>query len=161
VVSGLTIEQAKSRIVQRLSTTIYGAIKNGKTFVEVTLGSIRSIKVTIIGEATLPGTFTLPSLATAYNALYACGGPNQNGSLRNIQIVRNNQVLATIDVYQYLLNGNKKNDIRLMDHDVIKIHNYDIRIELKGEVKKPGTYDVVRGETLGQILKYAGGFTDY
>lgn len=159
-VNGLTIEQAKKMITRKLARTIYSDINTGRTFVEVTLGAIRSIKVTVIGEATLPGTYTLPSLASAYNALYACGGPNANGSFRNIQVVRNNATVATIDVYQYLLNGSKKNDIRLMDQDVIKISTYSVRIELKGEVKKPGLYDVVPGETLAQIVEYAGGFTD-
>jgi protein involved in polysaccharide export with SLBB domain len=159
-VSGLTIEQAKKIIVKRLANTLYSDINSGHTFVEVYLGQIRSMKITIIGEATLPGTFTLPSLATAYNALYACGGPNTNGSFRNIQVIRNNTPVATIDVYQYLLNGNKKSDVRLMDQDIIKINSYDIRVELKGEVKKPGLYDVLPGESLGQVLQYAGGFTD-
>ncbi len=159
-VNGLTIEQAKKSITRKLANTIYSAIKTGNTTVEVTLGAIRSIKVTIIGEAMLPGTYTLPSLATAYNALYACGGPNTNGSFRDIQVIRDNKVIATIDVYQYLASGDKKNDIRLMDQDVIKINTYLVRVELKGEVKKPGLYDVAKNETLGQILNYAGGFTD-
>ncbi len=158
--SGYTIEQAKKIITQKLASTIYNDINNGKTFVDVNLGVIRSIKVTIIGEATLPGTYTLPSLASAYNALYACGGPNANGSYRNIQVIRNNVSVAKIDVYDYLLNGSKSNNIRLMDQDVIKISTYNVRVELKGEVKKPGLYDVEKGETLAKILKYAGGLTD-
>ena len=159
-VNGQTIEQAKRNIIRKLTSTIYADIATGRTSVEVTLGSIRSIRITIIGEATMPGTYTLPSLATAYNALYACGGPNSNGSFRNIQVIRNNATVSTIDVYQYLINGNKRNDVRLMDMDVIKINTYSTRIELKGEVKKPGLYDVATGETLGKILEYAGGFTD-
>jgi protein involved in polysaccharide export with SLBB domain len=159
-VNGLTIEQAKKAITQRLASSVYSDIRSGKTTVEVVLGSIRSIKVTIIGEATLPGTYSLPSLATAYNALYACGGPNINGSYRNIQVIRDNQTIAVIDVYKYLVEGNKINDIRLMDQDIIKINTYSVRIELKGEVKKPGLYDVMPGESLSAIMAYAGGFTD-
>jgi len=159
-VNGLTIEQATRIITKKLANTLYGNIKTGNTFVDVALGAIRSIKVTIIGEASVPGTYTLPSLASVFNALYACGGPNYNGSLRNIQVFRNNAVVTTIDVYQYLLNGNKKNDIRLMDQDIIKINSYTKRVELKGEVKKPGLYDVLKNETFGQLLQYAGGFTD-
>lgn len=159
-VNGLTIEQAKRLIIQKLSNTIYAGIKTGHTSVEVTLGSIRSIKVTIIGEATIPGTYTLPSLATAYNALYACGGPGLNGSYRNIQVIRNNTTAAEIDVYQYLATGSKKHDIRLMDQDVIRINTYSVRVELKGEVKKPGLYDVVQGEPLGTLIRYAGGYTE-
>ncbi len=159
-VNGLTIERAKKVITAKLANTIYSNIKRGRTFVDVNLASIRSIQVTIIGEATFPGTYTLPSVASAYNALYACAGPNSNGSFRNIQVIRNNVTIATIDVYQYLLNGSKKNDIRLMDQDIIKINTYSVRIELKGEVKKPGLYDVAKGETLAQLIRYAGGFTD-
>jgi len=159
-VNGLTIEQAKRVITQKLASTIYSDIRRGHTFVEVTLGNIRSIKITIVGEAAIPGTYTLPSLATAYNALYACGGPGLNGSYRNIQVIRNNVTVAEIDVYQYLTTGSKKHDIRLMDQDVIRINTYSVRVELKGEVKKPGLYDVARGETLGTLIRYAGGYTD-
>lgn len=158
--NGYTIEQAKKLITQKLANSIYSDIKSGKTLVEVNLGEIRSIKITIIGEATLPGTYTLPSLATAYNALYACGGPNQNGSYRNIQLIRNNVTIAKIDVYDYLVNGTKRNDIRLFDQDIIKINTYNVRVELKGEVKKPGLYDVEKGESLAKIIKYSGGVTD-
>jgi protein involved in polysaccharide export with SLBB domain len=159
-VNGLTVEQASRIISKRLSNTLYYNIKTGNTFVDVSLGAIRSIKITIVGEANVPGTYTLPSLASAFNALYACGGPSYHGSLRNIQVVRNNSVVATIDVYDYLLHGYKKNDIRLMDQDVIKINTYSTRVELKGEIKKPGMYDIIKGETLGEVLEYAGGFTD-
>lgn len=159
-VNGLTIEQAKKIITQRLASTVYSDIRTGKTRVEVSLGAIRTIKVTIIGEATLPGTYSLPSLASAYNALYACGGPGLNGSYRNIQVIRDNVTVAVIDVYQYLVEGSKQNDIRLMDQDIIKINTYAVRVELKGEVKKPGLYDVLPGETLATIFGYAGGFTD-
>lgn len=159
-VNGLTIEEAKKVITKKLANTIYSDIKTGNTSIEVTLGSIRSIKVDIIGEAMVPGTFTLPSLATVYHALHACGGPNSNGSFRDIQLIRNNTVIATVDVYQYLLNGKRQNDVRLMDFDVIKINPYQTRIELKGEIKKPGLYDVSQGESLSDLLNYAGGFSD-
>ncbi|HZE84365.1 MAG TPA: SLBB domain-containing protein [Puia sp.] len=159
-INGMTIEQAKKLITQRLASTVYSDIRTGKTTVEVALGTIRTIKVTIIGEATLPGTYSLPSLASAYNALYACGGPNVNGSYRDIQVIRNNTVVAVIDVYKYLVEGSKSNDIGLTDQDIIKINTYAVRIELKGEVKKPGLYDVLPGETLATVFDYAGGFTD-
>ena len=160
MVNGLTIEQAKRAIVKKLASTIYSNIRQGNTHVDVTLGAVRSIRVSVIGEATVPGTYTLSSLSSVYNALYASAGPNTNGSYRNIQLIRNNAVFKTIDVYQFLVNGNKKNDVRLMDQDVVRINTYDIRVELKGEVKKPGLYDVLPGESLGQVIGYAGGFTD-
>jgi protein involved in polysaccharide export with SLBB domain len=159
LVSGLTLDEAKKIITKKFASTIYSNIRTGKTQVSVSVGDIRTIKITIIGEAVVPGTYTLPSLASAYHALYACGGPNSNGSFRNIQIIRNNKVISTIDVYQFLVNGTKANDIRLMDDDIVKINSYGVRIELKGEIKKPGQYDVVPGETLAQIISYAGNYT--
>jgi protein involved in polysaccharide export with SLBB domain len=159
-VNGKTIEQAKSAIIKRLSSTIYSSIKTGRTNVDVTLGAIRSIRVTVIGEATMPGTYTLPSVASVFHALYACGGPGDNGSYRNIQLIRNNKPIAVVDIYEYLITGSKANDIILMDQDVVKINTYDSRVELKGEIKKPGLYDVIEGETLKTIIGYAGGFTE-
>lgn len=159
-VNGLTIEQARRAITNRLASTIYTNIRTGKTKVDVNVGNVRSIRITIIGEATVPGTYILPSLASAYNALYACGGPNANGSFRNIQVIRNGKAVATIDVYNYLLTGARSSDINLRDEDVIKINPYTVRVELKGEVKKPGIYDVLPGESLADILRFANGFTD-
>ncbi|WP_052323761.1 SLBB domain-containing protein [Flavihumibacter sp. ZG627] len=159
-VNGLTMEQARRVITKKLSSTIYTNIRSGLTTVDISLGNIRSIKVTIIGEATRPGTYTLPSLATVYNALYACSGPGTNGSYRDVELIRNNTRIAVVDIYEYLANGQKKNDIRLMDQDVIKINTYKVRVELRGEIKKPGLYDVKEGESLAHILDYAGGFTD-
>jgi protein involved in polysaccharide export with SLBB domain len=160
-VNGLSIEQAKKNIISKLGSTVYTNIKSGNTKVDINLVGLRSIKVTIIGEATFPGTYTLPSVASVYNALYACSGINPNGSFRNIQVVRNNITIAKIDVYDYLLNGSKKNDITLKDNDVIKINTYNIRVELKGEIKKPGIYDVANNETIEKIIGYAGGFNEY
>ena len=159
-VNGLSIEQAKKNIKNKLAKTVYTNLQSGKTKIDIALVGIRSIKVTIIGEATYPGTYTLPSVATVYNALYACSGISPNGSFRNVQVVRNGTTVVKIDVYDFLVNGSKKNDITLKDNDVIKINTYDVRVELKGEVKKPGIYDVAGNETLEKIIQYAGGFTD-
>lgn len=160
ILSGRTIEEARKVIEQRLSSTIYSSIKSGRTRVDVSLAAIRTIRINIIGEATVPGTYSLPSLATVFHALYACGGPGSNGSYRDIELIRKNRVTGKIDVYQYLANGNRKSDMVLQDQDIIKINPYQVRVELKGEVKKPGIYDVTEGETMNQILSYAGGFTD-
>jgi protein involved in polysaccharide export with SLBB domain len=159
VVGGLTIEQAKSKIKRQLSNS-YGGISSGETSVSLSLGNIRSIKVTILGEVNLPGTYTLPSLATALNALYASGGPNNNGSFRNISVIRNGKTIGRIDVYDFLLKGSSKANIRLQDQDVIKVNPYAIRVELTGEVKRPGLYEVAKQETLKDVIDFAGGFTD-
>lgn len=158
-VSGLTIEQAKVRIIAALST-VYDRINTGETKVNITLGNIRSIKVLIVGEANLPGTYTLPSLATVFNALYVSGGPNNNGSMRNIKVVRNNKVVATLDVYDFMLKAEAKGNIRLQDQDIIKISPYENKVEINGEVKREGFFEVTKNETLKDLLNFAGGFTN-
>jgi protein involved in polysaccharide export with SLBB domain len=158
-VGGLTIEQAEKRILTKLST-IYSGISSGETSVNVTLGNIRSIKVTLVGEVNLPGSYTLPSLATVFNALYASGGPNENGSFRNIRVVRSGKVIANIDIYDFLMNGQAKGNIQLQDQDVIKINPFETRVELAGEVKRPGFYEGMKNETLKDLIGYAGGFTN-
>ncbi|MES2691373.1 MAG: SLBB domain-containing protein [Bacteroidota bacterium] len=158
-VSGNTIEQARKKIQGQLAT-IYSGINAGQTSVNITLGTIRSIKVNILGEVNMPGSYTLPSLATTFNALYVSGGPNKNGSFRNIKVIRNGKVIATVDVYEFLLKGEAKGNIRLNDQDVIKVGAYDKRIELKGEVKRPAYYEVIKDETLKDVIGFAGGFTD-
>lgn len=157
-VGGLTIEQATSKIRAAMSKT-YRALTTGRTSLAVNLGNIRSIKVIITGNVTKPGTFTLSSLSTVYTALYACGGPSQNGSFRNIQIIRNNKVIKTIDVYSFLLKGLLQDNIRLQDQDVINVPVYDKRIEISGEVKQPALFEIAKGETLQDAINFAGGFT--
>lgn len=158
-VSGITIEQARKKIIKALSV-IYGSVNTGETSVNITLGNIRSIKVTVLGEITNPGTYTLPSLATVFNSLYVSGGPNKNGSFRNIKVIRNGKLLTTIDVYEFLLKGEAKGNIRLQDQDVIKVGSYDTRIEIKGEVKREGLYEVTGKETLKDVIEFAGGYTN-
>lgn len=157
--SGLTIEAARKKITSQLSS-IYSGINTGETGVNIMLGNIRSIKVSIIGEITLPGTYTLPSLATVFNALYASGGPSQNGSFRNIKVIRGGKAIATMDVYEFILKGNAAGNIRLQDQDIIKISPYETRVELSGELKRQGIYEVKKGETLKDIITFAGGYTD-
>lgn len=156
-VAGLTIEEATSKIRAVLSKT-YSGLRTGRTSVAVNLGNIRSIKVTIIGEVTRPGSYTLSSLSTVFNALYASGGPNKNGSFRKIQVIRNSKVVATVDIYDFLLKGVQKN-IRLQDQDVINIPVFQTRIEMNGEVKRPALYEILPAESLEDAVNFAGGFT--
>ena len=158
-VSGLTVDQAKRKIIQNLSKT-YDRINTGETKVSVTLGNIRSIKVIIVGEVNLPGTYTLPSLATVFNALYASGGPGNNGSMRNIKVIRDNRTVSTLDVYEFMLNGDAKGNIRLQDQDIIKVGSYQSRVELKGQVKREGLFEITKNESIKDVLNFAGGFTD-
>jgi len=158
-VSGLSIAAAKSKIQQRLSGT-YPAIRSGQTQVDVNIGNIRSIRITLTGAVTKPGTYTLPSLATVFNALYASGGPSEKGTYRQIQVVRNNQVVTTIDLYDFLANGIQSGNIRLQDQDIIHIPVYGSRVQFEGEVKRPAIFETVAGESLLDLVKYAGGFSE-
>jgi protein involved in polysaccharide export with SLBB domain len=157
-VGSKTIEQATALIKSRLAANNY-AVGRG-TSVQVTLGNIRSIQVIIIGQVAKPGTYTLPSLATVFNALYTAGGPNDNGSLRQIEIIRNNRIIRHLDVYDFLLKGDQKNNITLQDQDIVRVPTYRTRVQLVGEIKIPALFEVLPGENLDNIISYAGGFTD-
>ncbi|TZF86442.1 capsule biosynthesis protein (plasmid) [Pedobacter sp. BS3] len=158
-VAGMTIEQATSRIRSRMAT-VYSGLRNGGTSLSIALGNIRSIKVILTGEVVKPGTYTLPSVATVFNALYASGGPGDNGSFRNIEIIRAGQKIATLDIYDFLLKGSLKNNIRLQDQDIIHIPTYQTRVEMVGQVKRPGIFEMKTSESLSDLLRFAGGFNE-
>ena len=160
-VSGLTIENAREKVRQRLGE-IYAGINSSapNTYAQITLGSLRSIKVTLLGEVRAPGTYTLPSLATVFNALYLSGGPSEIGSFRTIEVIRGGRKVATLDVYDFLMGNSISQNIRLQDQDIIRIPAFETRIELMGEVKRPGIYEVSEDEKLEEVVAYAGGFTD-
>lgn len=161
-VSGLSVEQAKARITSRMAVKFVGlrnsSYGSANTFLEVSLGSNRSIRVTVTGEAVRPGTYTLSSLSTAMNAIYQAGGPNELGSFRKVQLIRNNKVLATLDLYDYLLNGTQRNDFRLQDNDNIRFTTYISRVEITGTVKRNNIFEMLPGETFDRLLFYAGDF---
>ncbi|MFD0939068.1 SLBB domain-containing protein [Pedobacter boryungensis] len=157
-VGGLSIEQAASKIRSLMSST-YPALRSGRTTVAVNLGNIRSIKVTITGQVVKAGTYTISSLSTVYNALGASGGPSTNGSYRNIQVIRNNKVVSTVDVYDFLLAGIQRANIRLQDQDVIYIPVFEKRVEIQGEVVQPALFEVKNGESLQDVINFASGFT--
>jgi protein involved in polysaccharide export with SLBB domain len=161
LVSGLTIEQAQTRIIGRLKQAYAGLNQpGGGVSAQVSLGNIRSIRVTLTGELIQPGTYTVPSLATAFNALYVAGGPSENGSFRSIQILRGNRVVRTIDLYDFLLRADQKDNVLLRDGDVIHVPDYLAHVEVDGEVRRPMIYEVKKGETLRDVLRFTGGFTD-
>ena len=160
-VNGLSIEAASERIVGRLRQLYQGInVPGSGVSAQITLGNIRSIKVTITGEVTKPGTYTVSSLSTIFNALYAAGGPSENGSFRNIRVIRDNRVVKILDLYDFLLRADQKDNIRLQDQDVIRIAEYETRVEVAGEVKRPMIFEVEKTETLKDVLRFAGGFTD-
>ena len=159
--SGKTIEAAEGIIKNRVAsfyTGLSGA--NPSTFLQVTLGNVKTIKVHILNEVRLPGTFTLSAFSTVFNALYAAGGPSDKGTLRAIQLIRNNKKIAEIDVYDLLINGTANLDVQLQDQDVILVNPYLARVRVMGEVKRPLVFEVTPEDNLEDILRFAGGFTD-
>lgn len=159
-VAGLTLAQANAKIKNKLAVSGYSNLNSGLTKLKVSIGRIRTIKVAIIGEVKTPGTYTLSSLSTVFNALYLSGGPNTIGSMRLIEVVRNGKVIETLDIYDFLIKGDQRSNIYLQDQDVIRIPAYQKRISITGEVKREGLYEVIAGEHLATLLHYAGGFTD-
>lgn len=157
--TGLTIDQAKQRIFTRMARS-YPALSLGKTKLNISLSNLRTIRVTVIGEVERPGAYQVSSLATVFNVLYLTGGPTINGSLRNIQVVRNNKTIATIDLYPFLQKGLLNSDTRLEDQDVLVFTPTLKRVELAGMVKRPMVYELLPNENLAQALAYAGGFSD-
>lgn len=158
-VNGLTFDDAQKKITQSLSK-VYPEILTGKTSVQVSLGQIRTIRVTLIGEITKPGTYFLSSLSSIANALYVSGGPNDNGSFRSIDLIRNGKKITTFDLYDFLLKGDLTNNRRLEDDDIIKVNPYTKRVELTGAVKRKAIYETKNGENLGSVIDFAGGFAD-
>ena len=160
-VSGKTIEAAEGIIKNRVSAFYTGLSgSNPSTFLQVTLGNVKTIKVHILNEVRLPGTFTLSAFSTVFNALYAAGGPSDNGTLRAIQLIRNNKKIAEIDVYDLLINGTANLDVQLQDQDVILVNPYLARVRVLGEVKRPLIFEVTPDDNLEDIIRYAGGYTD-
>ena len=156
-VSGLTVETAKSKIIARLKK-IYSTIGRS-SFADITLGQIRSTNVHVIGAVKKPGTYTLSSFGTAFNALYSAGGPTEEGSFRQIEIYRSRELISTLDAYKFLVKGTGEN-ITLQDQDVVIVRPYTNRIIFDGEVKNPAIYEILDNETFEDLLLYSGGFTD-
>jgi protein involved in polysaccharide export with SLBB domain len=157
-VSGATIEQVRVRVTNQLKG-VYSTIATGQTKVNVSVSGIRSIKVTVMGEVNTPGTYSLSSLSSVFNALHASGGPTENGSLRNISVIRNGKTIVQSDVYEFLIKGNATSNIVLQDQDIIKVNPYTARVSITGEVKRPAYYEVKDKETLKDLVDFAGGFT--
>ncbi len=158
--NGMTIREANSYIQQKFSS-VYSGISNegGSSQIKLTLGQIRTIQINILGEVAVPGTYALSSLSSVFHALYNAGGINDIGSLRSIQLYRKGKLIKTIDIYQYLLNGNASGETRLMDGDIIMVPPYISLVEIVGKIKRPMFYEMTVTETLSDLIKYSGGFT--
>ena len=158
--SGKSIESANVFLKGKLAQ-IYEGLSGGeeKTDIQLSLGQVRSIQITIVGEVPNPGTFMVTSLSTVFHAMFQAGGVKEPGTVRAIKLVRNNKPIATIDIYDFLLNGSRKNDVRLEEGDVIIVEPYKSVVKVQGYVKRPMNYEMKEGETIADLLKYAGGFS--
>ena len=152
-VSGMTVEQANTR----LRSTLGSRYQSSR--VKLTVGQTRTITVNVMDEVKSPGTYTLPAFATVFHALYMANGISDIGTLRNIKVYRNNKLVSTVDVYDYILNGKQTGNIRLADNDFIVVEPYDCLVKITGKVKRPMFYEMKKDESIGTLLKYSGGFT--
>ena len=152
-VSGLTVSQANARVRAELGA------RYSSSQIRLSVGQTRTITVNIAGEVRTPGTYTLSAFATVFNALYMAGGINDIGTLRNIKVYRNNRLISTVDVYDYILNGKATGNVRLTDNDMIIVEAYDCLVSISGRVKRPMYYEMKQDESLKSLIKYAGGFT--
>ena len=157
-VSGLTFEAAKS-LIKKSCSKIYGSLNSGQSSLSMSLSKIRTIKITIIG-AKKPGNYSVSSLSTVFNALHIAGGPDGNGSFRNIELIRNNKVVRKIDIYKFLTTGNQSDNVNLLDNDVIRIPIYENRVKVEGKVKQSGIFELLPNETFLDLLKYCSGFDE-
>lgn len=153
--SGMTMEQAQKFLTKELRK-IYSDANNQ---IRVTLGNTRTIQINVMGEVVQPGTYALSAFSTVFHALYRAGGVNDIGSLRNVQLVRNGKKVATIDVYDFIMQGKTQDDIRLEEGDVVIVPAYESLVQIAGNVKRPMSYEMKTGETLEKLIEYAGGFT--
>ena len=158
-VSGMTVENAKIRLVNKLKT-VYTGLSSKKTFVNISVGIPRAVRVNIVGEVNLPGTYNFSAFNTVYNAIYVAGGITENATLRNIKLFRNNKLVNTVDIYKFLNQGDQSSNIRLENNDLIVVGPYTNRVSIFGGVKTPGKFEIKNGETVADLIKYAGGFTE-
>ena len=152
-VSGMTVAAAQEQIRKTLGSRYSSSQLN------LSLGQTRSMTINVMGEVKVPGTYTLSAFSTVFHALYMAGGINDIGTLRNIKVYRNGRLITVVDVYEYILNGRLAGNIRLMENDVIIVGPYECLVGIEGNVKRPMFYEMSPTESVGTILKYAGGFT--
>ena len=157
--NGLTVKEANEK-VRRVFARKYADVMGEAPLsdIRLTLGQIRTISVNVMGEVHTPGTYRLSAFASLFHALYSAGGVTDIGSLRNIRVMRDSKEVASVDLYEYLFDGKTADDIRLKEGDVIIVPPYEALVTIQGKVKRPMYYEVKKGEPLGALLGYAGGF---
>ncbi|HIZ86992.1 MAG TPA: SLBB domain-containing protein [Candidatus Coprenecus pullistercoris] len=160
MITGCTVEEAQAVLKSRLESVYSGLAGNEpNTYIRLSLGQIRSLSINMVGDVTVPGTYTLPSLSTAFTALYMAGGPSQLGSLRDIRLYRQGRLVRTIDFYRLIVDGVYEDNIRLEDNDLILVSPYVALVEIKGCVRRPMLYEMKDGETMADLLRFCAGYT--
>ena len=157
--SGLRLNDAKNRLKNKLRK-IYTGISSGKTSINISVGIPRAIRINIAGEVQLPGTYNFSAFNTLYNALYVAGGITEDASLRDIRLYRNNKLISSVDVYDFLKSGDMSTDVRLDNGDLILVGTYKNRVTIKGNVITPGRFEFIEDESLLDLINYAGGFRE-
>ena len=157
--NGMTIDEANAYLKKRLSQ-IYGGLESSGTDMRLSLGQIRTIQVSVVGDVLHAGTYVLSAFATAFHALYRAGGIVEPGTLRDIKVVRNDKVIAHMDVYDFLQRADRSSDVRLEEGDVILVAPYKSLVSVDGSVKRPMFFEMKEGQTLAELIEYAGGFTN-
>ena len=157
--SGLSLVNAKRRLLSRFKS-VYSGINNKTTFVNISVGIPRAVRVNIVGEVNLPGTYNFSAFNTVYNAIYVAGGINENATLREVKLYRNNRLVNTVDVYKFLTKGDGSSNIRLENNDLIVVGPYTNRVTIEGAVKIPGRFEMKENESLSDLLSYSGGLSE-
>jgi len=152
-VAGMSVAAAQSKIRSTVGS------RYSSSTLRTTLGHTRTIMVNVMGEVRAPGTYHLSAFASVFHALYMAGGINSNGTLRNVKVYRNGQLVTIVDIYEYILNGRLAGNIRLQEGDVIQVGLYDCLVGVTGNVKRPMFYEMRKNESIATLIKYAGGFT--
>lgn len=159
IVAGMSIEAATQKIKVAIAK-VYSTVRSGQSQISVSLSRIRTIKITVVGGKQ-PGNYSISSLATVYNALHLAGGPGKNGSYRNIELIRGNKVFKNIDIYRFLVKGDQSDNVSLKENDVIRIPAYSQRVTVEGQVKRPGIFEMKKGETFADLLSFSSGFNEF
>jgi protein involved in polysaccharide export with SLBB domain len=157
-VAGMTLEAATT-VIKNTCSKVFNTLSTKQSSISITLNKIRTIKITIIGSHKA-GNYSVSSLSTVFNALHLAGGPDENGSYRNIELIRDNKVLQVIDIYRFILSGDQSQNIALKDNDIIRIPVYNCRVSIEGEVKKNGIFELKPGENFNDLLNYCAGFKE-
>ena len=157
-VSGVPYSELKNKMTSYLSKFYEGLTANPPTvFLDISLAKLKPIKIFVMGEVSKPGGYTISSFASVFNALYSVGGPLASGSLREIRVIRNNNVITKVDLYDYLLKGQLIGDVRLQNNDMVFIPPRRKAVSVLGEVLRPAIYELRGGENLKKLLEFVGG----